>query len=71
MALTGNLDTTWTHKDGVFWPESLEDDIPGASVMTFGMTFGMTYRMTFGMNADVLKFWGCQVATLYEVTETP
>jgi protein SERAC1 len=35
--LTGNRRNTWTHPDGVFWPEDLlTKDLPTARVMTFG-----------------------------------
>lgn len=44
--LTGNRDTTWTHKNGVFWPEQLAEDIKTARIMTFGY------------DADVVKLWG-------------
>lgn len=44
--LTGNRESTWTHKNGVFWPELLANDIQGARIMTFGY------------DADVIKIWG-------------
>ncbi|OBT66162.1 hypothetical protein VE03_05055 [Pseudogymnoascus sp. 23342-1-I1] len=44
--LTGNRETTWTHKNGVFWPEQLAHDISTARIMTFGY------------DADVVKIWG-------------
>lgn len=45
--LTGNRETTWTHKNGVFWPEKhLAVDLKEARIMTFGY------------DADVVKFWG-------------
>lgn len=44
--LTGNRDTTWTHKNGVFWPRQLGEDLKTARIMTFGY------------DADVVKLWG-------------
>lgn len=44
--LTGNRETTWTHKNGTFWPSLLGDDIENARVMTFGY------------DADVVRLWG-------------
>lgn len=44
--LTGNRDKTWTHPNGVFWPQELAKDIPTARIMTFGY------------DADVVKLWG-------------
>jgi protein SERAC1 len=44
--LTGNRESTWTHKNGTFWPELLAAAIPRASVMTYGY------------DADITKFWG-------------
>ena len=35
--LTGNRQNTWTHNDGVFWPQDLlPKDLPTARIMTFG-----------------------------------
>lgn len=45
--LTGNRETTWTHKDTrVFWPKELAQDIKTARIMTFGY------------DADVIRIWG-------------
>jgi hypothetical protein len=44
--LTGNRKTTWTHKNGTFWPRTLAEDVPNARIMTFGY------------DADVVKLWG-------------
>ncbi|KFY18040.1 hypothetical protein V492_00187 [Pseudogymnoascus sp. VKM F-4246] len=45
--LTGNRETTWTHKrTHVFWPGELAQDINTARIMTFGY------------DADVIKIWG-------------
>ncbi|OBT58021.1 hypothetical protein VE04_02531 [Pseudogymnoascus sp. 24MN13] len=44
--LTGNRETTWTHENGVFWPEQLALDIDTARIMTYGY------------DADVIKIWG-------------
>ncbi|CZR60693.1 uncharacterized protein PAC_10589 [Phialocephala subalpina] len=44
--LTGNRDKTWTHSNGVFWPQEIAEDIPTARIMTFGY------------DADVVKLWG-------------
>lgn len=44
--LTGNRDTTWTHKNKFFWPQQLADDIKTARIMTFGY------------DADPVKLWG-------------
>lgn len=44
--LTGNRDTTWTHKSGAFWPRLLAEDIETARIMTFGY------------DADPVKLWG-------------
>ena len=34
--LTGNRQNTWTHNDGVFWPQDLlREDLPTARIMTF------------------------------------
>ncbi|TVY36127.1 Vegetative incompatibility protein [Lachnellula occidentalis] len=44
--LTGNRDTTWTHKNGVFWPQLVAEDIKTARIMTFGY------------DADPVKLWG-------------
>jgi len=44
--LTGNRDKTWTHANGVFWPQELAKDIPTARIMTFGY------------DANVVKLWG-------------
>lgn len=37
---------TWTHENGVFWPDQLARDINTARIMTFGY------------DADVVKIWG-------------
>jgi hypothetical protein len=42
---TGNRETTWTHENGVFWPEQLALDIDTARIMTYGY------------DADVIKIW--------------
>lgn len=35
--LTGNRQNTWTHDDGVFWPQDLlPKDLPTTRIMTFG-----------------------------------
>jgi len=35
--LTGNRETTWTHKNGVFWPEHLlPHDLRDARIATWG-----------------------------------
>ncbi|KAE9372424.1 hypothetical protein N431DRAFT_408655 [Stipitochalara longipes BDJ] len=34
--LTGNRKKTWTHENGVFWPELLAKDYPKARVITYG-----------------------------------
>ncbi|OBT81773.1 hypothetical protein VE02_09662 [Pseudogymnoascus sp. 03VT05] len=44
--LTGNRETTWTHDNGVFWPEQLALDIDTARIMTYGY------------NANIFKIWG-------------
>ncbi|OBT77638.1 hypothetical protein VF21_03713 [Pseudogymnoascus sp. 05NY08] len=44
--LTGNRETTWTHENGVFWPEQLALDSDTARIMTYGY------------DADVIKIWG-------------
>ncbi|TVY19242.1 Vegetative incompatibility protein HET-E-1 [Lachnellula arida] len=44
--LTGNRDTTWTHKNGVFWPQLLAEDIKAVRIMTFGY------------DANPVKLWG-------------
>ena len=37
MDLTGNRETTWTHKKGTCWPQDLlVGDFPAARIMTFG-----------------------------------
>jgi protein SERAC1 len=44
--LTGNRETTWTHKNGIFWPRQLAEDIKRTRIMTFGY------------DADPVKLWG-------------
>lgn len=44
--LTGNRETTWTHKNKNFWPKELAADIKIARIITFGY------------DADPVKLWG-------------
>lgn len=34
--LTGNRENTWTHSNGIFWPNLLANDFPKARIMTYG-----------------------------------
>src|SRR2546423_3057046 len=44
--LTGNREKTWTHRNGIFWPDALlSENFPRARIMTFGY------------DADVVRFW--------------
>lgn len=43
--MTGNRETTWTHKNGTFWPGLLGEDITNARIMTFGY------------DADIVRLW--------------